>query len=340
MTPKLISLMLLCSPTLLWGKSALGLNYRADLREKLGSTICSKNAALAPQDIWRKGIYDAQSNGELVRSVGKPLEISELKRSLIEQAKQHRHFGGSFGACNKNDGWILSTPAPSPILKDGMDTYSITRRDLVQYCRSHRFDYASAEGYSTRQIRSGFKTSAGKRISINLALLAPGTLSITCYPKTPKWQGPVTWFLLPVKEGPKGNLPQHEYLAKAANKQASLLDWINAVRGDANLPTLRLASQNIAAVTKPVTSGSGIAHDRRLLKSLRTKLKSQGLKFIGENRAEGESLLDVAWLLWHSPRHRSLILNPKGRIFAASIIATRYKLSLNLVMIGVRHPNE
>ena len=57
-----------------------------------------------------------------------------------------------------------------------------------------------------------------------------------------------------------------------------------------------------------------ITHDRSLLKKVGEDLKAKKTKLLGENRVAAPTTERLAWLLWNSPSHRSLLLHKNASV--------------------------
>ena len=114
--------------------------------------------------------------------------------------------------------------------------------------------------------------------------------------------------------GPYFFTPEEVPFIELLNSQdiASFNDWINTVRLQAGLNLLKDDNIHLQASSKRLAKRMTVRHDRRQLRQERKTLSEHELELLGENRVEGVSYEEMAWLLWNSPRHRNLLLNPKA----------------------------
>jgi hypothetical protein len=301
-------------PLIFGAVSASGLTLRSDLDAPLSKLICSKKASAPPptSELWKHGIFDAGAHVYILSATKKaPNSLSNLEPMAKSFADESHHLGYTFGSCSKFRHWVATTPSPMN-LSQKAGVFRLSARRVRSYCQWFRIDYAHAKHGKPRRLFKSKKGVSTKNIAINTGLLERGSLSVTCKPRHPKWLGPVLWSLQPVKEGPldKPLLTQQLSMKK---RDGALHTWINRVRQDMGLNTLDTASKPFAEITKPLISQNlSIQHHRGDIRKVSKGIKEQNGKFLGENRVQAKSFEEAAWLLWNSPRHRSLLLNSKA----------------------------
>ena len=161
-----------------------------------------------------------------------------------------------------------------------------------------------------------------------------GYASVLCSPKIFPASGPREWALIPVG-GAKSNARDIAPVTGFLN-EAELLAWINQKRTAERLPELKL-DRELTDAARGLLNGHFIRHDLRALNTTKTSLLKRGIEGLGENRVGGNNLAEAAGLLWMSPAHRDLILNPKAD--TAGLAVTKDEQGVFLVMlVGRRTP--
>jgi uncharacterized protein YkwD len=112
--------------------------------------------------------------------------------------------------------------------------------------------------------------------------------------------------------------------------EAELLAWINQKRTEERLPELKL-DRELTDAARGLLNGQTIRHDLRALNTAKISLLKRGIEGLGENRVGGNNLAEAAGLLWMSPAHRDLILNPKAD--TAGLAVTKDEQGVFLVML-------
>jgi hypothetical protein len=294
---------------------------RHDLHQKIERTVCALGRAPSTREVWNQEVYDAQVEGLIVQARGsRSIEVPDLQRLASRVAGKRNHFGMATGKCLDGSAWVITAPSPEPLLRIDGDTLVLSDRHLGRHCKELRFDYAAAAGGAPRQIRRVTRFDGNQSLRISLNLLDDGALSISCLPTHPSWQGPQLWYLAPVKRGPPSQAPFVEVLKKAnLSDAARLRAWINAIRGNAGLARLGRGSPAVMAAAQNLAKSQSLTHNRIELKKAGDLLKRVGGQVVGENRVKGLSLTDMAWLLWTSPRHRGLLLDPQSTELGISL---------------------
>lgn len=199
---------------------------------------------------------------------------------------------------------------------------TVPYNSLQSMCSTFRIDFAAQNGGQPKRLAFQEPKPSTKFLTIDTAPLESGTIALTCYPKEPDWQGPVMWYFAPVKSGPNASVPMAEMLYGKRELRNNLLAWINAVRQQEKLKPLSAGDKHLNMHAQSLTHHPDLLHDRRELASIAELLKSRGRTFLGENRYQGQSNLELAWLLWNSPRHRALILSPQGNYIGMGVQIT------------------
>ena len=304
----------------LWllGLPAFGLTpvERKDIADRIGTILCAgtDSPSALPLALWDRGLSDAQIEGRLLeRRFGQEPNLLSAQRKARSIAQMRRYQGYAYGKCHDGRAWALALPAPSPIRRQDT-TLHIPVSALTSGCETWRIDYAQNSGGDS--IRLEHLTD-----KIDTKTLAPGILSVSCQPRKPSWQGPVQWFLTPIGAPPSANVPSEEILRTGKNAEKGIIAWINHLRVKLKRAVLvsrieLIHEAGILAIDRSLT------HNRKLLRAASSNLSSQNLNFLGENRVKGRNVQEIAWLLWHSPRHRDLLLHKDARLIGITMRKT------------------
>jgi hypothetical protein len=270
---------------------------RDDLTREFSTLVCEGNMGSLPQIAWNLGVYDAQLEGQFLSRIGlKKLDPAMVAQRAQTMAVMQRAGGYAYGLCDHGRrGWIMALPAPAPIMSLSANTLQLPSAALADRCQSFRIDFAGTKDFFPRQLQA----NNGR---LNIDGLGDGVISLTCQPKAPHWQGPVLWFLYPVGKQSPGAIPVADALT-ATDDLNSLHRWVNKIREMAHLaPLASNAALNDAADKLAVDRS--LTHNRTLLKGAAKLLCDLDINMLSEDRIKGPNLQTIAWLLWHSPRHR------------------------------------
>ena len=321
----LVGILVMAGAPAAFGVIRPAMSPRADLKQKMERSLCSLRRPPSTREAWALEIFDAQIEGQRIRPRAgfrmDPLDLEEAARLV---GKRFRHNGMTTGQCRDGSGWVLTSPSPEPLLRKDGETLALMDRDLGRHCKEIRFDYAAAAGGLPRRIRSVSNLGSEQNLRISVALLEDGVLSISCQPHDETDQGPVVWYLAPVKQGPPVTVPFAEVLAdKKLAPAVRVTVWLNRLRAQNGVAPLATGHPQMGAITRQLAKSQSLLHDRHDLRRAEVVIKKAGGKFLGENRVKGASLIDMAWLLWNSPRHRGLLLD--GQSSQLGVTTTKLK---------------
>ena len=295
--------------------------FRNDLSQPLNKLFCNQERQITTKDAWQNQVFDSQIDVQMVSSTESgPIDISKLRKAALKIAKAKYHNSIAAGMCDSKRGWVATMPAAGPILHKMKNSIELDTSTMNRYCSYWRVDFASASGSTPRRLFPKNSKKIKKWLNIDTRLLGNGVISTTCRPRKPKWIGTTMWFMLPINRGP-GKIPFHSMLISAPDEPEALLSWINAVRQKHDLSPLDSKHAGLNWAGQQLAASRSIRHNRNHIKKVSQLLKEQRGQFIGENRVIGANNLEKAWLLWVSPRHRSLLLSKKP-----SHIAVGYEL--------------
>lgn len=287
------------------------ITLRTDLKDKMHELICKPRPkpAYPAIELLRKDIWDAQIAGQKLRRVNNPMTSEQLRRAALDLGRDQFHAGYAFGQCNPDLYWIVTVPAPKALERVGSG-YLVRDRDYEAKCKGYRIDFAPAGVAPVRHLYTS-SPQWNSSYKINEAALGNGMVSLTCLPRNPDWLGWVLWYLAPTGSGPWAEFPLSEMIPAGQRNANLVLPWVNAVRTQLQLPELQsgIDDQAHARAISVLSVSKNVHHNRKLLGDISRMLAPQ-YKLNGEDRVRGSSLREILWLLWNSPRHRELILNP------------------------------
>jgi hypothetical protein len=278
--------------------------WREDAVAAFDSVLCAGTSGDLTVAAQKHGVYDGQIEGAKLSSRdGRPLDLDAAKMRARSIARVKRYTGYAAGQCADGSAWAAAFPAPTTI-KFENQSIKLPISALQKQCSDWSVDLATSSAVERLPASATIKVAKEKS----------GMMSVTCQPRRPRWQGPVVWYLIPVGQGPGGQVPHADMLSLNSGAPASIVatrlrSWVNAVRGDAKLAPVTVHS-HLDAEAELLAIDTSVAHDRLLLKRIANGLPAHDLRLIGEDRARAADLQRVAWLLWNSPRHRALLLDP------------------------------
>lgn len=313
--PRTLSTVILwvCSGLWAYPGQAVTLVERSDVTQGLKSLIC-KNSNLPnaiPLEMWALDIRDAQIEGGINQPhTNQMLTDVDLARQARSLAQIHHYNGYTYGRCADGRIWTVALPSPHPLTKNDSELV-LPLSTLQQHCASWRADFAKNSGGDAElmHVRGG---------KISTQQLGDGVISVSCQPHSPSWLGPVEWFLAPVGNAPKPSIPGEHLLTQNDNPTDALLSWINHMRINQKLQPV-LLNRDLVDVAENLIIDTSLAHNRTFLRKISSQLSDQKIRFLGENRVKGRSRHELAWLLWYSPRHRSLLLSSDANNIGVAI---------------------
>ncbi len=285
------SLILLCQPS--FAKEGLR-SFRPDLQKKI-SFFCSNQNLSNSSDLLKHEIFDSQS---LVYKFPKKVLRKDYLNKLLDKKSHDGFYGHAFVSCEDENTILFVTRSPSSLeIKDSNVTVPRSIQDLCSEIDLRYID--SLHGLSQKlMFRKKLKLPLGN-----------GVFSLSCLPKEHVLWGFETWFLIPVGKGAEDKVPEFQFQKTEDNSKERMQGWLNMIRKregrssvDFNNSVLREVAQNFGV------KGS-IEHEKSMKVRMQKLALHSELRLVGENRVQGRSLHELAWLLWNSPRHRDLLLS-------------------------------
>jgi hypothetical protein len=278
---------------------------RLDLSRALGPLLCVDKSP-DPKALWEMGIFDAQIEGLRLSSKGHDKDVllatAQKKSRILARMK---HFGGyAYGVCADGSiAWGLAVPSPEPISSiSDSGKFPMPMASLKARCESFRVDFANEDGGQPKTV------PLGKNKLASIAGMGRGVLSVTCQPRAPRWQGPVLWALVPSNKSIEFKIPFSPN-GQPRSIEDGLRHWIGQIRAKEGLAPLMIHPELQHYGDLLAIDGS-LRHNRTQLNIVARKLRHTTTSPLGEDRVRAQDLASMVWLLWNSPRHRGLLLDP------------------------------
>lgn len=284
----------------LWG--GFSFKFRKDLVGSISKKICSKSLDTAANNFWGDGIFDASLQIHLLKRTDTGvLEDASLRDYAISMMKNNFHHGYAFAICSSDLAWVASVPAEKALqVKDKQ--VSLPWAHMQNICKTIEGNFI--------QLGHGQSESVGlKNGKMRLNSYPPGVFSITCTPRVPGWVGPILWYLFPNDSSEK-KVPFFELLRDGNSSKLAMERWINRLRSEHELKTFEFSNRWMKEGARNIGLSRKLFHERDRMDQVRQFLKKYGIKAGGEDKAIAGSVEELAWLLWFSPRHRDLLLDP------------------------------
>ena len=281
---------------------------RPDLQSALATRLCQSQSPLEARELWQLGVFDAQMQAAWI-DADEPIALADLLEAAQQQAAKSLHQGYAFGLCDSRRAWIVTSPAPAAILRREADSIVAATSLLQGSCTHYDLDTAEAAKGMPRSLQKKSLPTTDN-VVINANFLKAGTVAVTCHPPGPATRGPELWALMPVGRWDYTKVPDFD--AGQYQGSAGLKRWIEQLRASHSLKPLHLNKPIMKRYARELLQATSIRHPRALLLTQAAELKKKKGKFLGENRVKASSSSEMAWLLWHSPQHRRLLLNKEA----------------------------
>lgn len=239
--------------------------------------------------------------------------LADLETKAINQAKNLHHLGYAFGVCSDHRFWVLSAPAPKPLIIEKTQL-KLPIDELKHYCSRFWLSYIPWHG---------LKILKSQNLSLSSAQLKEGVLTLECLPSYVKHTGPVIWSMNLLGGYKEEETPFAMILKNQDHPDETLLSWINQIRQKEGLEKLEKDQHIEKAINNYLLKTPvHLRHDRTFLEKTKKNLLKQQIIFVGENKVFGENLLQTGFLLWASSSHRMLLLNQKADKIGAVVKKT------------------
>ena len=293
----------------------------------LSAILCERRAV--DIDFISNGIFDAQIEITTLKPKNSASKVTAdiAKKRALELAKAGEQLGYAFGVCQDGNAWVGTFPGPAGV--------ELTESDL-------RLPAAAKTICAKGSLQVLFASEQrGRSMSVPLSeeLFArlpaqKGYVSVTCVPKMFPDSGPREWALIPT--GGVGYKTPEMAAGDQGALGESLLKWINEKRHGERLPPFS-NDQALEVATKSLARQKTVHHNLTALAKVKIDLLKKGIEPLGEDRAGGRTLGEIAGLLWRSPAHRDLLLNPVGQMAGITVASANDGQFMTVILVA-RNP--
>ncbi|MBP9706293.1 MAG: hypothetical protein KBD78_01520 [Oligoflexales bacterium] len=251
---------------------------------------------------------------------------NDLDARAKKLAKKHRHLFYSFGFCTPDTIWLASFPISSDIIVTEKKI-TLPWQQINKVC--NRVNYSIAdENLSTIE-----HVNLLPKQDITMDKTKSVSIGISCLPSYVEQTGPLLLYLyLPNKDS---SFPFQEMFDQEKNininPELTFIKWVNALRSRYKIKELH-SNEDLLIMIKPLLKSETSSHFRENTSKLFDSAQKKKLKLLGENRALGSSLSQIAQHFWRSPSHRALLLNSRAEYIAFASKASESKTNLGLVV--------
>lgn len=287
----------------------LSLTHRTKHDADLKKLICSDLPLNGPNS-WSANLYDSfiATQKLSLNKQKKKLNVKALRNYAQNYARSLSYGAFSFGICDRDYYWISAFQADESLVELKDKVIEVNLGWSKNRCRSVSIDYIANDASRHINLYQEQVRQKKRILKINSDFLEAGTLAYTCFPRN-KTLGPISLALLPLHLKDSWPIPGSDMITQ---DNSSLMKWVNKLRKSYSLPKLKMSPAIVDEFSRPLLNSISVKHDRQLLGKLREQLSLHDIKFLGENRVIGSNAFEMAWLLWQSPRHRSLLLHDKA----------------------------
>lgn len=273
------------------------------LRAQAFRVFCSGEATT--RELWKAGFFYAQVEGHWYehpdpkRSLSLAEAQKELGISLDYNSKQ-----SSFTKCDQRRFFRLTYPSKLRV-QESKGVLSIN--DSKECLGGIKATYVANSEILIKELPvSKSKVDASK--------LQDGYLSLSCFQSAFDSIG-LEFYLKPVGKAKFDFSGGFDF---DATKHTSITQWVNAIRQKASLNSLN-SNDRLRSSASRLAKDHSVSHSAKGLDLEYLELKKNNLILIGENRAIGKSLEEIALLFWVSPNHRKLLFDPSIMFMDESI---------------------
>ncbi len=309
----LVSIFCLAAHSLIAGQNNSRRFTERTIPAALASVLCERNAVA--EDFVKNGLFDAQVEVLLMKpkesastNALKGLTAAASSRLLgivqkraLEVAEKSEQLGYAFGICADGAAWAVTFPAPFPVtVADG--ELNIPAQAAKDICAHGSINVLYVSETKGRAVSIPLSRNLTAKLPEH-----PGYIGVQCTANAFPNSGPREWAIIPVA----GVTAHGDPIASDVGTppEILLLAWINEKR-KAELLTPLTMDKEFSSAAIGLLSGKKIHHDIHALTRTRMALVRTGREPFGENRVAGRTISELQNLLWMSPAHRNLILNP------------------------------
>ena len=292
----------------------------------LSAILCQRQAV--DSDFISHGVFDAQIEITTLRPKDSSSKITAkiAQKRARELAQASEQLGYASGICDDGSAWVGTFPGPAGIELSGSELRLPMAAKSI--CANNSLKVLFAAERRGRSMSVPFSEDLVARIPAQ-----KGFVSVSCVPKIFSDSGPREWALFPT-ESSRYNVPELRPSLNESSEE-SLIKWINARRQGDSLPPLAM-DKDLEAASKVLAVQTSVRHNLPALSRVRNDLAKLNVQPLGEDRANGKTIGEIAGLLWRSPGHRDLLLNPSGQIAGITVSKNIDGSLMAVVLIGQR----
>jgi hypothetical protein len=290
----------------------------------LSAVLCERQAVDA--DFISNGVFDAQIKITALKPKNSASRLSAdiAKKRALELAVANEQLGYAYGVCEDGSAWVGTFPGPAGVELDGSELRLPSAAKTICAGNSLKVLFVSEQRGRSMTVPLGVDLSArlpGQK----------GYVSVSCVPKRFPNSGPREWALIPT--GGAGIKDPELVSGDPLQMSESLLKWINEKRNIENLLPYS-GDQVLGMAASGLSRQKVVHHDLTKLANVKIDLLKKGIEPLGEDRAAGRTLGEIAGLLWRSPGHRDLLLNPSGQLAGIAMSAIEDGQLMAVVLIA------
>lgn len=274
----------------------------------LSAILCARQATA--EDLFKNGVFDAQVQAlRLTPKTSSRItqrQIVDRAKKLVSETNQSAY---AYGLCGDGSAWAMAFAVSDPVTVENNQL-----KIPVAFERS--CVPGTLKALFSPELRG---RSLGLAISKNNLALLPdqkGYAAVSCVMTRDRNGGQREVALVPVAGA---SIDVADIGKKSFAKiDENLTAWINEKRRIENLPAL-VEQKDLHEAAKSLMGSKLISHDLATLSSTRKALNNRGIEPIGEDRVRGRDLNEIVGLVWISPAHRDLILNPSAELVGVGV---------------------
>ena len=266
----------------------------------LASILCERPAT--GDDLIKNELFDAQVDviGFKPKDGSKKITLEFVRDRAKKLASANEQLGFAYGVCAEGGGWAMAFPSPSGFsLENNVLKFPGVISKLCVTGSLKTAFVPESRGHSLGMKMTGFSSVAVPS--------QKGYAAVSCVLKMFPQSGPREWALVPVSGA---NPDASEIGRQSFSKIDRTIDsWINEKRRLENLPSMT-SSKDLFLAASSLIAKKEVRHNLSALGAVRDSLLKKGIEALGEDRVRGRDIDELVGLIWMSPLHRDLVLNP------------------------------
>lgn len=300
----------------------------------LAAEICSETEAKNTKPYHIAQVYAQKYRLDPSASNKKKSDLNkQLETSAKNLARKHRHHFYSFGICTPDSVWFASFPISADIIVSE-HSIKLPWQQLDKFC--HKVSYSMSDEHFAKI--ENVNLLSNEVISIDKTKKNV-SIGISCLPSYVENTGPLLLYLYNANN--EATFPFQEMFVDEknlnTNPELMFIKWVNAIRSRYKIREIH-TNAILTKMINPLAKAETSTHFREDTSKLFQSAQKQRLKLIGENRAVGNSIQQIAQYFWTSPSHRALLLDSQADYlaFACQVSETSTKLGVVVTAKSVK----